>query len=275
MGMIGRPYTKWYRVWERAEVSDFYQEMFIIPLLLVAILVHLWGSGKNRRKAKSWVVVHAPVLNQEFASVGFGGPLSITLDDDQEVLSAKSGAESVKPEVLKEKKADEYITYATGRQNAAFCDIKLTFVKRYNPLIQFGENLLSFFFESMPAPEERMEATTYAFDGREKEMRVGEGKVQNSAYDEFVWAIVHKDLMKTLRNDRYDISLTTTKDHPKLPPWVTVMSEASEVTETLLTPELIKAVEKAGEALEALIITDQPIDQPKKYVSMFHYALMD
>ncbi|KAK5239218.1 hypothetical protein LTR16_012154, partial [Cryomyces antarcticus] len=69
--------------------------------------------------------------------------------------------------------------------------------------------------------------------------------------------------MKTLRDDRYDISLTTTKDHPKLPAWATVMSESPEITEAMLTPELVSAVTEAGEAMEALIITDQPIDQPK------------
>jgi hypothetical protein len=73
--------------------------------------------------------------------------------------------------------------------------------------------------------------------------------------------------MKRLRDDRYDISLTTTKDHPKLPAWATVMSEANEITETLLTPDLIKAVHEAGDdAFEALIITDQPQDRPNKYV---------
>merc|ERR1712169_142240 len=40
------------------------------------------------------------------------------------------------------------------------------------------------------------------------------------------------------------------------------MSESAEITDFLLTPELIKAVEDAGELLNHLIITDQPIDQP-------------
>jgi hypothetical protein len=42
------------------------------------------------------------------------------------------------------------------------------------------------------------------------------------------------------------------------------MSESAEITDALLTPELIKAVTEAGEDLEAMIITDQPIDAPKK-----------
>ena len=59
-------------------------------------------------------------------------------------------------------------------------------------------------------------------------------------------------------------SLTSTKDSSKLPNWATVMSESAEITDFLLTPELVKAVESAGELLEHLIISDQPVDQPLK-----------
>jgi hypothetical protein len=41
------------------------------------------------------------------------------------------------------------------------------------------------------------------------------------------------------------------------------MSESAEITDLILTPELIKAVHDAGDSFEALIVTDQPIDQPK------------
>ena len=122
----------------------------------------------------------------------------------------------------------------------------------------------------MPAPEERLEATSYVFDGRENQIapafKKGEEKksVANSTFDGFVWAVVHKDLMKQLREDRYDLSLTSTKDHAKLPIWTTVMTESAEITEKLLTPELIKAINDAGDKFEALVISDQPMDQPKK-----------
>lgn len=248
--------------------------MFILPVVLLFVAVHIWGTRANKRKARAWITAHAPILQQEFVSVGFSGVKKpVTADDVQSQGLLKSqlakDGELAKPEeLLKEKKADEYTTYATGRQNVAFVDIKLTFLKRYNPLMRFGELLLSFFFESMPAPEERMEATVYGFDGRETSLVtpnvLGDSKPPNSSYDGFVWAIVHKDMMRRLRNDRYDLSLTTTKDHAKLPDWATVMTEAAEITETLLTPELCKAVEQAGDCLDGLLISDQPIDQPKK-----------
>lgn len=192
------------------------------------------------------------------------------------MLQASQGSDiDIPEELLRENASNEYTTYATGRQNAAFVDIKLSLLKRYNPFGLASEAVLGLFLDSMPAPTERMEASIYTFDGKESELVPGSGgkadhdasqqrKPGNSTYDGFVWAIAHKDKMNQLRTDRYDISLTTTKDSPKLPNWVTVMSESAEITDTLLTPELAHIVEQAGEGLEALIITDQPIDQPKK-----------
>lgn len=268
------PYTKWYRVWERTQPSDFYQEAFILPFIVLVVLLHVWGTRANRRRAHGWARAHAPVLQEEFASVGFGGRRDKkppTVEDVQASGLARLSAEemeAVEPEKLvKEVAHNEYQSYATGRQNIAFVDVKLSMLKRYNPLIRYGETAASFFFDSVSSPVERMEATAYTFDGKEKELVPGAAKVPNSSFDGFVFAIVHKDLMKRLRDDRYDLSLTTTKDHPKLPIWYTVMSESAEITDALLTPELLKVVEQAGDALEALVISDQPMDRPKKCVA--------
>ncbi|KAL1997067.1 hypothetical protein VTN49DRAFT_7932 [Thermomyces lanuginosus] len=255
----GVPYTKWYRVWERTSPSDFIQEAFVLPFILVIIGFHFWGMRKNKSKARAWATAHAPILQNEFAVVGFGG------------IRESGQSELVEPDkILKQKTAQDYRSYATGRQNVAFLDVSISLVKRYNPIVFFMDHILSLFFESFPPPVERVEATAYAFDGREKEIVPVPGgdtsqlKVPNSTYDGFVWAIVHKNRMRTFRHDRYDASLTFTKDHSKLPNWVTVMTESAEITDKLLTPELIKAIEQAGDDFEYLIVTDQPVDKPKK-----------
>jgi hypothetical protein len=268
-------YTKWYRVWERTSINDFKLELYVLPFILVIVAVHLWGTRRNRAKAMHWMKSHAPALQQEFAQVGYLRPQASVDDVTSSGLTQateKARKDAADPaNMLREKTADSFATYATGRQNVAFVDFKLTLAKRYNPLMQFGEQMIGLFFESMPAPAERMEATSYAFDGREAAIVPGFGqgeskKVPNSNYDGFVFGVVHKDLMKRLREDRYDLSLTATKDHAKLPIWTTVMSESAEVTDTILTPELIKAINDAGDSFEALVISDQPMDQPKKYV---------
>jgi hypothetical protein len=266
------PFTKWYRVWERTQLSDFRQEMIILPFVLFVLGIHLFGARTNRRKAHDWAQHHGPALEFEFASVGFGGKRAPTLEDVQSegLLKASADDKLFDPEViLKENAPNEYVSYATGRANTAFVDIKLSMIKRYNPLIMLGEAVMGFLFDSAPQTIERMEASSYAFDGKESSLiprrkNEAEAKSSNSTYDGFVWAIVHKNMLKRLRDDRYDLSITATKDHAKLPAWVTVLTENGEITETLLTPELIKAVEDAGDLFDALIISDQPMEKPSK-----------
>ncbi|KAB8446228.1 hypothetical protein FH972_025210 [Carpinus fangiana] len=254
-----RPYTKWYRVWERVYLTDFYSEMFILPFIIIVIAFHLWGSGKNRRKARAWAQAHIPLLDAEYASVGF--------DRANKPLAETPGSELDR---LRKVSEAEYLGYASGRQNVAFVDIKLTLAKRFNPMARIGEEATGFLFESMPAPRERMEATAYPFDGTETALLAASPSGSKpekfkSSYDGFVFAIVHKDSMKFLRDGRYDLSLTQTRDHAKLPAWATVMSESAEITDALLTPDLVAAVAQAGDAaFEALILSDQPIDKPQR-----------
>ncbi|OJJ44112.1 hypothetical protein ASPZODRAFT_135583 [Penicilliopsis zonata CBS 506.65] len=260
VGASGVPYTKWYRVWERTSPKDFMQEATIMPFILVILLFHFWGTRKNRRQAREWAKHHAPLLRNEFAVVGFDG-----------IRRSAEASELAAPEsILKEKTAQEFATYATGRQNVAFLDVSIQLPKRYNPVTYFMEYVFSFFFESWAPPAERMEAVAYSFDGKEKDLVPVPGgdssslKVASSTHDGFVWAVVHKSQMQKFRQDRYDASMTTTKDNAKLPSWVTVMSESAEITDMILTPELIGAIELAGNSLEYLIITDQPLDKPMK-----------
>lgn len=215
---------------------------------------------------------HAPELEKEYFTIGFVSRKTPSVDDVQSSGLAKAMAAedvTIPQSLLQEKTASEFVTYATGRQNVAFMDIKIKLFKRYNPVTLLVEYVLSFLFDSAQPPAEKVEATAYTFDGKEKDLvpkpKDGpEVKGTHSSYDSFVFALVNKDLMRSLREDRYDISLTSTKDNEKLPAWVTSMSEAAEITQYMITPELVKAIEKAGDAFEYLIVTDQPLDKPTK-----------
>ncbi|KAI9754989.1 MAG: hypothetical protein M4579_004463 [Chaenotheca gracillima] len=273
------PYTAWYRVWERTSPSDFKLEAMVIPFIVLAMIVHIWGRKRNARVASRWGSVHTPTLLNEFSLVGFGGRKSATLDDVNSAGLAKtvaSGDLDLPEELIKEKSAQEFISYASGRKNVAFVDIKLKLLKRFNPVGILGEHILSLFFDSFPPPSERAEAVLYPFDSREADLVPVPGGAQaqealeqrkkgpSTTYDNFVWAVVHKDGMKRYRDDRYDLSLTTTRDHAKLPQWLTVMSESAEITDFMLDSALIDAVTKAGESFDYLIVTDQPLDKPTK-----------
>ncbi|KAI1268691.1 hypothetical protein F5Y18DRAFT_239604 [Xylariaceae sp. FL1019] len=250
------PYTKWYNIHERHSLSEFKTEGVILSIILIIFTFHIIGARLNRAKAKAWIKAHAPILHSEYAVVGFNG---------------QPVAEDAHDEMIKEKSLFEFASYATGRQNVAFIDLKVLLIRRFNPLQLIAEYATGFFFEASPSPEDSMGATIYPFDGKESQIVPGipgaaeiRAKDAKSSFDGFVWAVVNKDNMKTLRDDRYDVSITFTKDHAKLPQWTTVMSESAEITSALVTQELVDAVTKAGDLFEYLIITDQPVDKPKK-----------
>lgn len=273
MPFTQRPYTKWYRVYERVGPADFVVEACILPVIIVLAFFHFWGSSTNRRKAKTWMTSNAPLFTNEFEVVGFGGgrrqPSADDVSSQGFAQAMNSDGLDVPQELYKEKSPDVFLSYATGRQNVAFVDIKLSLVKRYSPVMWLSDIILSFFFDSIPPPSEKAEITAYPFDGREIALvpqaadQKSERKGTQSAYDGFIWAVVHKNNMKRLRDERYDLSLTVTKDNLKLPPWASVMSESAEVTDALLTPELIKAITTCGDDFQSLIVTDMPEDAPK------------
>ncbi|PYH96788.1 DUF1682-domain-containing protein [Aspergillus ellipticus CBS 707.79] len=256
-GVSPVPYTKWYRVWERHSPQDFMQEAMVMPIILLIIVFHFWGTRKNRRKAREWAQAHTSALTSEFAVVGFNG--------------LRSSSEPSPESIIKERSAQEFASYATGRQNVAFVDVAIKLPKRYNPVTFWTETVLGFLFESWAAPEELYEATAYTFDGKEKDVvpvAPNDGgaslKTNNSTYDGFIWAVVHKNYMQKFRTDRYDASMTFTRDNNKLPNWVTVMTESAEITDAMITTELVQAIEKAGNDFKYLIVTDQPVDKPLK-----------
>ncbi|EGS20644.1 uncharacterized protein CTHT_0024800 [Thermochaetoides thermophila DSM 1495] len=267
-----RPYTKWYRLHERYTWSDFKSEGIILCIISVFIILHVIGASLNRRKAKKWIRAHAAPLAAEFAVVGYSGiPKNVSDKKGEELVKALQDSNIAQGDnLIKERSLFEFATYATGRANVAFLEVKIALTKRFNPLTAFFESVLGFFFESGPEVGDRVEATLYPFDGKEADVVPDfpgaaelRSKDPKSTYDNFVWAIVHKECMKKARNDRYDLSLTYTKDHAKLPNWLAVMSESAEITDALLTPELIKAAEAAGDLFEYLVVTDQPEDKPK------------
>ena len=88
----------------------------VVPIIIILVIFHVWGTRKNRRKARDWSQAHAAALRNEFAVVGFGGIHKASGEDKDAVTPELDN-------ILKEKTAQEYISYATGRQNIAFVDI--------------------------------------------------------------------------------------------------------------------------------------------------------
>ncbi|KAK6538816.1 hypothetical protein TWF694_010381 [Orbilia ellipsospora] len=246
----------WYAFWMRASPGDFITEYFVLGFLSLMITWHFIGVGINRKIAKNFVKKHVPLLQREYARVGFQKTLTTTEEAKDDVAAGKFvGDEKT---LIREESAQEFVHYDSGRMNVLSTVFEIKLKGRGNPFLWVFESLTSFFMDSVAAPSDTVTITTYTADGADASRTGG----HSSKYDSFVWGIVNKKSMSKHRDARYDLSLTKTVDTNKLPPWLTVMTESSEITEMLLTKELIAAIEAFGPSFQYILITDQPIEKP-------------
>ncbi|KAF9259522.1 DUF1682-domain-containing protein [Marasmius fiardii PR-910] len=87
----------------------------------------------------------------------------------------------------------------------------------------------------------------------------------DSLSNEFVWAIVAKNELKTVKDDRWDLTFTKTSENPALPSHLSVMSEFADVTENIIKNSALVAVLKDPKVepyFRSLSISDQPRDRP-------------
>ncbi|KAF3313249.1 hypothetical protein TWF173_006208 [Orbilia oligospora] len=246
----------WYAFWLRVSPKDFITEYFIIGFLTLMVTWHFIGVSVNRKIAKKWVLKNVPLLQREYARVGFQRTLTTTEEAKEDVAAGKFvGNEK---DMIREESSQEFVHYTSGRMNVLSTVFNIKLKGRGNPFLWCFEVVTSFFMDSFAAPSDTVTITTYTSDGADASKTGG----HNSRYDGFVWGVVNKKAMATHRSARYDLSLTKTVDTPKLPAWLTVMTESAEITDTMLTKDLIAAIEKIGNGFQYLAITDQPIDKP-------------
>ncbi|KZZ95764.1 hypothetical protein AAP_01440 [Ascosphaera apis ARSEF 7405] len=199
-------YTKWYRVWERTTPADFIIEAVFVPAILLVCIFHMLGMRRNRARARTFAQAHLPLLQDEFSLVGYGR----TKRTQPAHLSAEDiNAGKIPSNVLKERGANEFTMYASGRQNVAFLDINIVTSKWYNPFVQILNLVFSFLMESVEMPVEKALLVSYAFDGHEADLVPApppeqeeierKAKKESSVYDGFVFAVVHKNAMRKLR----------------------------------------------------------------------------
>jgi hypothetical protein len=155
----GKPYTKWYNVHERYELADFKIEGLILAAILVLVATHILGASMNRKKARKWIRAHAPTMAQEFALVGFSGVPAVAAGKTGEQLTLALADSNVAQgdAVLWEKSLFEFASYATGRQNVAFLDVRLTLIKRFNPFMSIVEQVLGLVLDSYTSPSDTVD----------------------------------------------------------------------------------------------------------------------
>ncbi|KAK9457212.1 hypothetical protein V1511DRAFT_156372 [Dipodascopsis uninucleata] len=223
----------------RLTVYNWTNELVFTGVILAFVASHFIGNHFNKKAAQKWIKSHVEVLRNQFYQVGFKDNSAV---EDPRAIPLS--------EYLKCKGPIEYVTYASGRLNIALLHGRMTLMTRHNFIMLVIDMVMSFFL-NYDQPHDKIEYFIIPTDS------------DKSSYDNFVFAIVSKEVMKRVREENYDLSLTRTVDHPKLPFSLTVMSEAAEITDNLLTTEMIEALKKAPQLLEYFVISDLPTEKPK------------
>ncbi|KAA1466390.1 DUF1682-domain-containing protein [Dentipellis sp. KUC8613] len=88
------------------------------------------------------------------------------------------------------------------------------------------------------------------------------------AIPDFIWAIVAKEELKSIKDGRWDLTWTKTTEHAGLPATVSVMSEFADITDNIVkfSAPLVAALKdpKIRPYFRSLSITDQPRTRPTR-----------
>ncbi|KAF5388120.1 hypothetical protein D9615_000427 [Tricholomella constricta] len=211
----------------------FQHELYLLAGVFVYIVFVTIGVSRNSSKVNKWHVIvpqfnaHRPILEKQFSK-----PLG------------KSG--------LTKDGYSDFFNFSTGRRNVMSLHTVFALQPRHDLfqwLYQFGRTLIDLHY-------------------RPKDDVTLDFKLSASALNQdFVWAVVAKDELLSIKEDRWDLEQTFTKtsENSNLPPTLSVMSEFADVTDNLLKPALVAALNdpKVLPYFRSLSVTDQPRIRPE------------
>ncbi|KAJ6485041.1 hypothetical protein C8R47DRAFT_1048203 [Mycena vitilis] len=147
----------------------------------------------------------------------------------------------------------DFFNFSTGRRNVASLHAIFTLRPRHD-FFQWAFQTGRTFIDLQYRPRDELQLDFKLLPGA-------------LAHD-FVWAVVSKDELLTVKNDRWDLTWTKTVENPTLPSKFSVMSEFADCTDGVLKafPSLPRLLEdpKIAPYFRSLSITDQPRDRPLK-----------
>ncbi|KAF9453011.1 DUF1682-domain-containing protein [Macrolepiota fuliginosa MF-IS2] len=202
----------------------FQKEVWLVAGILLYVAVWWIGSSKNKRTANKWLNAHFPIYEQQFSKT----------DSKYGRLTADGYS--------------DYFSYCTGRRNIASLHTVFAFRPRHDLfqyLFQLGRQVMD--LQYRPKDDLQLDFT------------LAPGVLSG----DFVFAIVSKDELVTIKDSRWDLTLTKTTDNTQVPTTFSVMSEFADVTENILKiiGPLIED-QKIRPYFRSLSITDQPRDRP-------------
>lgn len=208
--LAAQPYSgQQYAFWNNRIVfrpALFFNEL--VAILVVALIGILGTLNKNTnwQLARKWMSAHVPLLEETFASTDVGGGRYL-----------KEGTDG-----------QTYYSWSSGRKNIKALKITLSFKPRadiFAQLIELGYKLYDFSYEGV---KDRVEFE-FLLDS------------DTTPSDEYICAVVKKNLMPRLRESRWDVrafSVLSTepssKAAPTLPSNFAFFTESGQLTESTL-----------------------------------------
>ncbi|EJD01165.1 DUF1682-domain-containing protein [Fomitiporia mediterranea MF3/22] len=205
----------------------FKVEAFLFAGIAVYFAWYFIGKSLNKRRAEAWVNALSPLLSQQFSKP-----------------SATSG-------LVADGHCD-FFNFSTGRRNVASLHSIITLLPRHDfirMLYRFAWGMIELTYRT----EDEVELDFKLF--------------QSSTTPGFVWGVVSKENLRTIKQDRWDLTLTRTTESPLLSGGYCVMSEYADITETLLKPGPLNIGTAFNDPsvrpyVKSLTITDQPRERP-------------
>ncbi|EEB08759.1 DUF1682 family protein [Schizosaccharomyces japonicus yFS275] len=218
-------------LWRNLRPQDFKLDLVVVGLIAFYFVCYVLGKKKNEKLAQRWYESVQSFFRSQFAQYGS--------DNSSSPVMKFSAA--------------EFRSYLTGRLNVKYVHTTLTLAPRQDRLSQWLSSAIDLVMGNLMAPvlppRDHFEI-----------MLTFPDKLN---WEPFVFAIVRKDCMRTLRETRYDLGFTRISESPLLPKTHVVMSENAEITQNILGNErFLEAVKRSLDTLEFLIVTDQPSIPP-------------
>ncbi|KNZ79823.1 Coiled-coil domain-containing protein 47 [Termitomyces sp. J132] len=204
----------------------FQLELYLLSALAVYLAFTYLGIYRNKTKANRWRFnASLPLLEKQFSK-----PLG-------------------KDRLTKDGNSD-YYTFSTGRRNVASLHTVYTLKPRHDLfqyLYHFARTLIDLHYRPK--------------DDITLDFKLAPGALPH----DFVWAVVAKDELLSIKQDRWDLTFTKTSENSVLPSSLSVMSEFADVTDTLLKPALVAALKNPNllPYFRSLSVTDQPRQRPQ------------
>ncbi|KAG6900956.1 hypothetical protein C0993_004393 [Termitomyces sp. T159_Od127] len=149
----------------------------------------------------------------------------------------------------------DFYTFSTGRRNVASLHTVYTLKPRHD-LFQSIYHFAWTFIDLHYRPK----------DDLTLDFKLAPGALPH----DFVWAVVAKDELLSIKQDRWDLTFTKTSENNALPPSLSVMSEFADITDNLLKPALVTALNdpKVLPYFRSLSVTDQPRQRPESPIPL-------